>query len=86
MTKHTFRRSRSVHAVADVVQNVPSDVRKLRAQAIEDFDRRRSLAAAQQEVEAARGALNRVRDTAAEQAALDAALTKLAEIEAEAAT
>ena len=86
MTNYTFRRSRAVHATADLIESVPSDVRAERARAIRDFERRRSLEAARQEVEAAREALNRVRDTAAEQAALDAALTKLAEVEAEAAT
>ncbi|WP_315722367.1 MULTISPECIES: hypothetical protein [unclassified Bradyrhizobium] len=83
MTNYTFRRSRSVHATADLIESVPSEVRAERAKAIQDFERRRALEAARQEVEAARVALNRVRDAAAEEAALDAALTKLAEIERE---
>jgi hypothetical protein len=82
--KHAFRRPRSVHAVADVVQNTPPDVREQRAAVIADFERRRALQAAQQEVDTARAALNRVRDTTSEQAALDAALRRLAEIKSEA--
>ena len=78
-----FVKSRSATAIAETASNLAPEVRRQREKALRDYDRRKRLDAASREVEAARVALHRVRDVSAEQAALDAALKRLAEIEAE---
>lgn len=79
-----FYKTASLAATAETVSSLKPEVRKQRAKALADFDRRKRLEAARQDVEAARAALNQIRDTAAEEAALDAAMKRLAEIEGEA--
>ncbi|UQR64297.1 hypothetical protein LRP30_02965 [Bradyrhizobium sp. C-145] len=78
-----YFRTGSVAATADFVANMSPELRDQRAAHLLEWDRQQRLAAAQADVEAARQALQRVRDTSAEQAALDAALKRLADIKVE---
>ncbi|WP_316228287.1 hypothetical protein [Bradyrhizobium sp. SZCCHNR1039] len=78
-----YHRSSSVIATAAFAANISPDVREQRAQHFQERDRRQRLAAARANVENARMALQQVRDTSAEEAALDAALKRLAEVEGE---
>jgi len=78
-----YNRSNSAAATADFCASVPDDVRAARARHLLERERQRRLAEARGDVEAARAALRRVRDTSAEEAALNEALKRLAEIERE---
>jgi hypothetical protein len=78
-------RSGSAAATAGFCASVPDDVRAARAKHLLEFNRRSRLTQAHEAVEAAKAALARVRDSSAEEAALQAALKRLAEIEREAA-
>jgi hypothetical protein len=80
-----YNLSKSVTATASFCASVPGDVRAARAQHLQERDRQQRLAKAMADVEAAREALERVRDVSAETAALDQAMKRLAEIESEVA-
>ncbi|MGN8547205.1 hypothetical protein ACQPTN_21390 [Bradyrhizobium sp. 13971] len=83
MSHQTYYRPGSIASTVDCVENMSPDVREQRAKHLQVRERQQRLAAAQAEVEAARKALERVRDVSAETAALEAARKKLAEIEGE---
>ncbi len=76
-------RSSSAAATAEFCASVSDDVRAARAKHLLELDRRSRLAQAREAVEAAKAALARVRDSSAEEAALQTAMKRLAEIERE---
>jgi hypothetical protein len=83
MSYKSYYRLGSTAATADFVQSLPLDIRAQRAKHLEERDRQQILAAARADVEAARKALEKVRDVSAEAAALDAATKRLADLEGE---
>ncbi|WP_426613287.1 hypothetical protein [Bradyrhizobium sp. McL0616] len=78
-----YRRLASMAATVAGLASVSSDVRQQRVAHRQDRERQQRLAEAQADVEAAHRALARVRDTAAEEAALAEAQKRLVEIERE---
>jgi hypothetical protein len=83
MSFKPYYRLGSNAATADFAQSLPLDVRAQRAKHLEERDRQQILAAARADVEAARKALEKVRDVSAEAAALDTAKKRLADLEGE---
>lgn len=67
MTRPYFR-TNSVAATAEFAANISPEVREQRSRHFQERDRRQRLTAAQADVEAARTALQQVRDTSAEEA------------------
>lgn len=79
----TTRISRAVRATAECVQALSPEIRAQRARHFAETERRRRLEAARCDVDAARAALEKVRNISAEMAALKAAERRLADMEAE---
>jgi hypothetical protein len=83
MTYRPHRRLASAAATADIAQSISSEIRTQRAMHLQERSHQQAIAAAREDVDAARRALEKIRDVSAETAALDAAVRRLASLESE---